>query len=207
MGVFSQLISTAFNEVDVPAPSEVVPSAPPTNNGNELDLDNLFGNITALHPDLTKLDPKSMKELRLQAFEGENEESSMKWAGNLTELKKRCLTDNTCEACQTLATESLHMAYKYYQLWDSAMSFKFDEAFGVDKDFDVNDVDTAATGAAVDGVANDLADATAQATADADTGSAMDVVEAGMGSLAALVGAIGATSFMSDEKTVKKNFL
>ncbi|CAD7927826.1 unnamed protein product [Amoebophrya sp. A25] len=162
--------------------------------------------------DKSKLDMESMAKLRVAAFEAEDADAARTWAANLADLKKQCFADNTVKPCQVLATESMYMAAKYYQMWDESMSMwdqsngaDFQDAGGVGSmDHTAGaedgsqlaataadasaDAATEATGATTDAAAED---ATASAASDVNT-EALTVAEAGMGFggiWAAIVGA------------------
>ena len=78
--------------------------------------------------DEQRLDSKGMQDMRVDAFEKDDQQAALQWASNITELKTRCLdkpgtnTDATLESCRVLANESMYMAAKYYQMWESTLS-------------------------------------------------------------------------------------
>ncbi|CAD7927538.1 unnamed protein product [Amoebophrya sp. A120] len=166
-------------------------------------MEELFGKAPVV--DKGKLDLNGMSSLRLAAFEGENADAARTWAANLAELKKQCFVDSGVEPCKVLATESMFMAAKYYQMWDESMSM-WDSQGNVDADGIGGNVDMEGLGGeehAHDnlGGAED-ADAAAAGVSAGDAGAeqapaidseALQVAQASMG--AGL--AVGASLFMT----------
>lgn len=224
MSIFENAVLTAFNEVPA-APMETPPmenplEAAPT-GGDENVLNDLFGNTPDLNPDMEKLDAQSMAGLRKKAFDGMDEKAAMTWAGNLQELKKQCFADAKCGTCQTLATESMHMAYKYYQLWDETLNFNYKQladniggagaapeadkaSENMDLDAMLQQMDASGAEGAADDVGTDIT------TPDVDTAvpdaDKVNLVEASMGMVGAAVLALQHL-MGGNKKEAEKEFL
>lgn len=205
MGILSHVHPTLFAdesagaEIDTAAASaEVIPRDDPMGLDQMAEM---LNNGTPT-PDLSKCDFEGMAGLRLKAFNEEDSSAAMTWAANLSELKKQCFDSSEVKPCQVLATESMHMAAKYYSLWDNAMMMQF----GQDGDYQA-DVDAAAlTGDADHAAAAEVA-ATATPEAPADVAEAaasatmdMSVAEAAMTPFVALLGAIGIGNMMQKKR-------
>mmetsp|Transcript_3507 Transcript_3507/g.8289 ORF Transcript_3507/g.8289 Transcript_3507/m.8289 type:complete len:296 (+) Transcript_3507:257-1144(+) len=159
-------------------------------------VEELFGKPPTV--DKSKLDLNGMAKLRLAAFEAEDADAARTWAANLAELKKQCFSDNTVQPCQTLATESMFMAAKYYQMWDESMAMwdqqgdgagahgfempAVDSAVGVpEADHSAGDAAAAMAADATGGEQADLAPAGVDGGAEEAAEEALAVAEAGMG--------------------------